>query len=134
MKKSSQGVVKRYLTIVPAISNALEGPTYGSNDTEDTCDPITATEDADRLDYARGSSTKTRIVGSLVRVWAGGIANLPWDTEDPKKRRLGPGSKEAGRRVAHVNREKQVPSTEKEINVWESVQGQGLEQRGSGAQ
>jgi len=67
-EKSSQGVVKRYLTVVPAISNALEGPTYGCDDTEGTCDPMTATEDEDRLDYARGSSTKTGIVGSLVRI------------------------------------------------------------------
>jgi len=68
-----------YLTVVPGISNALEGPTYGSDDTEDSRDPMTAIEDADRLNYTRGSGT--------------------WDTED------------------HVNREEEVPSAEKEIDV-----------------
>jgi len=44
-----------YLAIVPGVSDTLERPTYGSDDTEDTRDPMTAAEDADRLNYTRGS-------------------------------------------------------------------------------
>ena len=31
---------------------------------------------------------------------------------------------EGGGRIAHVNRKKQVPSTEEEIDVWKNSQGQ----------
>lgn len=44
-----------YLAVVPAVSNTLEDPAYGSNDAEDTCDPMATTEDADRLNDTRGS-------------------------------------------------------------------------------
>lgn len=60
---------RRYLTVVPGISSTLEDPAYGSDDTEDTCDPMTAIEDTDRLDYTRGSGARTDMVGRLVRIW-----------------------------------------------------------------
>lgn len=68
MKKSRQGVTERYLTVVPAISNTLEGPAYGSDDTEDTCGPVTAAKNADCLDYSRGSGTEMGCVDILVRI------------------------------------------------------------------
>jgi len=52
---SSSVVVLPYLTVVPAISNALGDPADGSDDAEDTCDPMTAIEDADRLNDTRRS-------------------------------------------------------------------------------
>jgi len=51
-------VAGHYLTVVPAIPNTLEDPTYGSDDAEDACNPVTAIEDTDRLNYARGSGTE----------------------------------------------------------------------------
>jgi len=45
-----------YLAVVPAISNALEGPAYGGDYTEDTCSPVTAAKNGDCLYYSRGSS------------------------------------------------------------------------------
>lgn len=67
---SRRRVAKRYLTVVPAISKTLDGPANGGDDTEDTCNPMAATKDADRLNYARGSGARMNIVGSLVRIWA----------------------------------------------------------------
>jgi len=52
---SGSVVMLPYLAIVPGVSDTLERPTYGSDDTEDTRDPMTAAEDADRLNYTRGS-------------------------------------------------------------------------------
>lgn len=57
-ENSKQGVAGHYLTVVPAIPNTLEDPTYGSDDAEDACNPVTAIEDTDRLNYARGSGTE----------------------------------------------------------------------------
>jgi len=53
---SGRIMVLPYLTVIPPIPNALDDPTYGSDDTEDACDPMTAIEDADRLNDTRGSS------------------------------------------------------------------------------
>ena len=66
-RKLEAEVVERYLTVVPAISNTLEDPTYGSDDTEDACDPVTTIEDTDRLDYTRRSGPETNIVGRCVK-------------------------------------------------------------------
>ena len=68
MGDSRKGAAKRYLTVVPTISDTLKDPTYGSNNTENACDPMTAIEDADRLNYARGSGAKADVVGRPVRI------------------------------------------------------------------
>jgi len=59
---SSSIVMLPYLVVVPAVSSTLDGPAYSSDDAEDACDPMTATKDADGLNYTRGPGT--------------------WDTED----------------------------------------------------
>jgi len=46
---------------------------------------MTAIEDADRLNDTRRSGTKMNDVGGSVGIYET-IANLPWDTEDPKNR------------------------------------------------
>jgi hypothetical protein len=72
-----------YLTVIPAVSSSLDDPSYRSNDTEDSCDPMTAVEDSDCLNDTRGSSTKgVSLATRILRI----TANLPWDTEDPKNR------------------------------------------------
>ena len=60
------GVGERYLTVVPAISSGLDDPPYGSNDTEDSCDPMAAIEDPYRLNDACGSGTRWIPVGNRV--------------------------------------------------------------------
>jgi hypothetical protein len=78
-----QKLQSRHLTVVPAISSALDDPADGSDDAEDTCDPMTAIENADCLNDTRRSGARMDFVGKSVRMWAI-ITNLPWDTEDPK--------------------------------------------------
>lgn len=51
-------VEEGYLTVVPAISNSLDDPSHGSNDTEDARDPMTTIEDPYCLNDARGSGAK----------------------------------------------------------------------------
>ena len=80
------GVGKGYLAVIPPIPGALDDPAHGSNDTEDACNPMTAIENADRLNDTRRSGTKVDVVGGSVRIYET-IVNLPWDTEDPKNRR-----------------------------------------------
>ena len=69
MKTSRRGATIRYLMVVPAISTTLDDPAYGGDDAKYACNPMTATKDPDRLNYARGSGTTMDVVGSLIRIW-----------------------------------------------------------------
>ena len=64
MEKARRGATRRYLTVVPAISNTLNGPARSSDDAEDARNPMATTEDPDRLNDSRGSGTIMGTVGN----------------------------------------------------------------------
>ena len=76
---------------------------------------MTAIEDADRLNYTRGSGTNR--YGWQADQSVNRTVDLPWDAEDPKNRKFRVQKEENGRGIAHVNRKEEVPSAEEEIDV-----------------
>ena len=118
-KVGKSEVEECHLTVVPGIPNALDEPASGSNDTEDTCHPMTTIEDADRLDDTRGPGTGIDLVGDSVRTGRLrknylGIPRILKIEEDQ-----GGGQNRARRRNGHVNGKEEVPPAEEKIEVWE---------------